>query len=122
MRISDWSSDVCSSDLVQHRRCGDRQDAARKNLGMAQHLRHRSAGVAHPMAAIVVRPEDARRILFEVPITGMAIGKQARVRNIVELKARRTRRGMLLGHVPLLLSSAERRVGKEVCNTCSTRW
>src|SRR3546814_4235530 len=46
MRISDWSSDVCSSDLLGHR------------------------GVARPSARFVVRRNEAQREIVETP--GMA--------------------------------------------------
>src|SRR3546814_14209668 len=49
MRISDWSSDVCSSDLTddadQHRQRNDQQDARanRKVTQMLGHFRYRRA-------------------------------------------------------------------------------
>src|SRR3546814_8014416 len=33
MRISDWSSDVCSSDLIEHGACGGQQVIAAASLG-----------------------------------------------------------------------------------------
>src|SRR3546814_20616906 len=55
MRISDWSSDVCSSDLSEdgplHRRT-DREDDARRE-GRATQPPHQRLGID--------RPDDARR-------------------------------------------------------------
>src|SRR3546814_10398824 len=43
MRISYWSSDVCSSDLVQRLHAGQRQEGV--------HRRHLRAEIAHPQRA-----------------------------------------------------------------------
>src|SRR3546814_1134607 len=45
LRISDWSSDVCSSDLVDHRGGALRLDRA--DIGLV-HERQRQVGVAKP--------------------------------------------------------------------------
>src|SRR3546814_11026143 len=48
MRISDWSSDVCSSDLIARRNRAVRRPAARRAIGRLRRLvpaaRRRSAG------------------------------------------------------------------------------
>src|SRR3546814_8525939 len=51
MRISDWSSDVCSSDLGAVPRAGRR--------GRARQVRRRAHRAAHRAAAVGVLPEDA---------------------------------------------------------------
>src|SRR3546814_15494294 len=64
LRISDWSSDVCSSDLVPLRRgdgrqpCGGlgRRPALRQHLGLWRHRRH------EPQAGQGDRREDRRHL------------------------------------------------------------
>src|SRR3546814_7716221 len=65
MRISDWSSDVCSSDLEQH----DRHVEVRDALDRARDLQHLGRAGDHPAElAIVARaPFGKPRILdFEL--------------------------------------------------------
>src|SRR3546814_19299115 len=100
MRISDWSSDVCSSDLalVAARFAGEEIS----DLGIAAEIgRIGRAGqvdaLLHPMgfASEVERTEDAGGLN---PIAGLGRGRQ--------------RRG----------GSEARSVGKECVSPCSSRW
>src|SRR3546814_20601294 len=54
MRISDWSSDVCSSDLVRQRQIGDLEpaetDEHEEGNGKGHFEHHRAAGAACEMA------------------------------------------------------------------------
>src|SRR3546814_11571625 len=96
MRISDWSSDVCSSDL-QHqdlrtengRRYGDTVDAMDFPY---------LARVTALNAALITELADAPPAPTEVGIDG-ALSSNTTVR-----------------------SSEERRVGKECVSTCRSRW
>src|SRR3546814_16402627 len=103
MRISDWSSDVCSSDLVDI--LGDDQQLARprriepRERGVRRIRRlgldRRAAGVIEAMDQIGV----ARKGLGRCDILdAMLLPQSAGVR------------------------SEERRVGKECVSTCRTRW
>src|SRR3546814_12121352 len=111
MRISDWSSDVCSSDLPPHRpdfgQAGEfpgqlREHPVNQPMLLApphQPVRNppRAAGIANILLARpgllqIVRPLAAR-------------GKQ------VDLK-----------HQHIVIRSEERRGGKECVSTCSSRW
>src|SRR3546814_17294611 len=97
MRISDWSSDVCSSDLPA------------LNIGLLrkQHLadvrmlddRHRIAALLGQRAAL----RTIARILHGMQIAGVAEHHRAQAND----DARR---------------SEERRVGKECVSTCRYRW
>src|SRR3546814_9321054 len=65
MRISDWSSDVCSSDLLERQRgdAGDRGDGDKvrqrlKNRRPAPTLRHRSR---RPPCPICISPSPSSR-------------------------------------------------------------
>src|SRR3546814_19702693 len=97
MRIIDWSSDVCSSDLLQ-----------------ADHeLPLRDGGDL----AVVGRPEAAVRHLHDARL-GIR-GRGARLFLLLDL--------LLVGLAPPLalgldLRSEERRVGKECVSTCRSRW
>src|SRR3546814_1168444 len=107
MRISDWSSDVCSSDLaraVGADACQDRDHALLAQVGTQIVIVVIVGGHAHrrlerPDAA---PPGDARGALL------FALGEQ-------------------VGHADVeppaeLLRSEERSVGKEGVSTCRYRW
>src|SRR3546814_14957899 len=99
MRISDWSSDVCSSDLPEQREVEvratvvDRADLARRGL--------------------VLEEERARGAI-------QGVGQDLRPRVVVGL------REVLEAHSECQelteARSEERRVGKECVSTCRSRW
>src|SRR3546814_19261288 len=95
MRISDWSSDVCSSDL-QHHRSGVRDvHADLDHRGRNQHIdRPRSEGAHHPVLVLGRHP----------PVQELDLESGQRTR--CELWAR----------------SEERRVGKEGDSPGRFRW
>src|SRR3546814_14391549 len=97
MRISDWSSDVCSSDLV-----AVEGRALVQKLALDEAAKEKALGqdVAHQMRQ-AVRPRER--------VAGMIIlGNEAADRNAREVVEQRR--------------SEERRVGKEGVSTCRTRW
>src|SRR3546814_15785860 len=95
MRISDWSSDVCSSDLAL-------LDAVEVEL-QAQLPELPRAGIAHEaLAASRLIQVDALATAFEIS------NRYAPEHLILALRAPRR--------------SAERRVGKECVRTCRSRW
>src|SRR3546814_20866640 len=107
MRISDWSSDVCSSDLTQ--------------------LFHAGTGSHHPLT-----PQAACRLLFitckEYPHAVHLPGAQAPGSTALRTgHAQAEREGALAGkqkphrHFALRARSEERRVGKECVSTCRSR-
>src|SRR3546814_610570 len=99
MRISDWSSDVCSSDLlapagihVVHGNRGELVRAAfadQDDLAWAEQARQ--LGTRHAVQQALPAIPDEARVL------------------------------VLYGDVPLIRSD-ERRVGKECVSPCKTRW
>src|SRR3546814_19573279 len=98
MRISDWSSDVCSSDLVR--------SARGVVVGELQELR--AVARERPLEGVI--EEDPVVLAVERerdPIERGALGELAR-----------THRDRL----PVPPSSAERRVGNECGSTCRSRW
>src|SRR3546814_15227206 len=104
MRISDWSSDVCSSDLL------------RIGGGLAVRLDARRPGsgdelLGRRQAAVEVERGDYRFA---------DVGKKARVGAALLLV-------LAHGHPheaakAEVIRSAERRVGKECVRTCRSRW
>src|SRR3546814_6999365 len=97
MRISDWSSDVCSSDLRRHLLPGPLE------VDLRQALRRRRRGRE---GQVDVLPDPLVVILGEVG----RIGDRREVRRLVEVVRRDEDR------------SEERRVGKEWVSTCRSRW
>src|SRR3546814_15112545 len=101
MRISDWSSDVCSSDL---RMQITRRDARRFAIALAA-ARH----VDIEQMDLVIAC-DTRAIA----VVDAARGMDARF----TVDANRQR----AGDDPQIERSEERRVGKECVSTCRSRW
>src|SRR3546814_4255082 len=72
MRISDWSSDVCSADLVGPRHAGLRMhgQALHVAVAVAEDLRTGivapRAGVIFRHAAVVVQPDDGAEVVGDV--------------------------------------------------------
>src|SRR3546814_11851189 len=104
MRISDWSSDVCSSDLQDEPSRLDHGDDRTHRL---RHCRRRDPA----------RCEGAERPLL--------VPQQGALRDRVGIDGGGR---ILLGSLARLcarsnhLRSEERRVGKECVSTCSSRW
>src|SRR3546814_20549576 len=100
MRISDWSSDVCSSDLSDADI--DHFDKALTDYGLT--VEHIEAGVY---------PKSGRRIQFQLP-SG----------HIMQIYAQKDQigNGMPLRNPGTIPRSEERRVGKECVSTCRSRW
>src|SRR3546814_19761104 len=94
MRISDWSSDVCSSDLGM-----DRLHPVERRRGVAQLA---DAVVERPLAA-----PDAAEV-------------EAQCREAARDEALVHRLGDAVVH--RAARSEERRVGKECVSTCRSRW
>src|SRR3546814_11026808 len=95
MRISDWSSDVCSSDLAAEHR-GHGLDRGAHDVVVRVLLGEGDA------AGLAVRAQHQRLRLLGVERLDHAVPQQAR--------------GAELGR------SEERRVGKEGVSTCKFRW
>src|SRR3546814_16626019 len=100
MRISDWSSDVCSSDLGE----ADQADLAAtlQSLGAQDRLH-----LVETAFDIVVY----QHIVIPVPVADLV------------RRARHARRDHLVSvSIPRAQRSEERRVGKEWVSTCRTWW
>src|SRR3546814_20530900 len=102
MRISDWSSDVCSSDLQQRR------------LDLRQHALIKAVRGKRP----VIGGEPPRKIKLH----GLAerAGRLAQTLLVLDAFPQPLLHGA--GGYRLLARSAERRVGQAGVNTCRYRW
>src|SRR3546814_20629384 len=102
MRISVWSSDVCSSDLSDV----NAARAALQAVGLEgfedRTLGSLSVGQAQRALFARVLVQDAKVILLDEPFNALD------ARPVTDLLA--------------LLRSEERRVGKECVSTCRSRW
>src|SRR3546814_15253794 len=108
MRISDWSSDVCSSDLAEAARpvlLGHARPIVRK-------LDHISAILRPPTRKLDPRESIGRAVLYG--ICDQFVQDEAHVQRHVAVHR---------AFLPLKIeSSEERRVGKECGSTCRSRW
>src|SRR3546814_16143728 len=98
MRISDWSSDVCSSDLRQPADASHDRAVRRRRLQDLPHLR------AGARAVTAATGGEAR---FTVLVLAGDRGPQDPVSTAAGVAHKR---------------SEERRVGKECVSTCRSRW
>src|SRR3546814_12482917 len=104
MRISDWSSDVCSSDLASARRVAD----VLAELG--------APGVLIDLLALLHDVFERRRI------NGRAIGVRAHHEFPGFVTDRIAARGIERPIVGAEKRSEERRVGNECVSRCRSRW
>src|SRR3546814_14710025 len=132
MRINDWSSDVCSSDLSTEAPYNDRPKLlASYPMSQKQWI----AGINAVSAAIEHDADNVREVLLE------AGAKNPRLAEI-ESNARRfgidvrrvnqqalagvvgnlRHQGVLARYAPARPSSEARRVAKQVVSTCRARW
>src|SRR3546814_13767063 len=101
MRISDWSSDVCSSDLLGGER-GQREDVGARDAAVEQVAADHHALPGDPAAP----SPDRQRV--EQRLGGVLVRAVARIEH---------------GAIDLVRDqrSEERRVGKECVSTCRSR-
>src|SRR3546814_17702028 len=112
MRISDWSSDVCSSDLIGMLKLGadfPRDEGGYNTFDFARALDAKCDHAYH------VKREQFDQVLFEhARENGVDAREQVKVER-VEFGAD--------GRPALVHArSEERRVGKECVSTCRSRW
>src|SRR3546814_1980958 len=107
MRISDWSSDVCSSDLAEVT-----ERAMRGELDFAEALRSR--------VALLKGLEDEVIDLCRSERVQIMPGAKA----LVQTMAARGAKTVLVsgGFTRFAERSEERRVGQECVSTCRSRW
>src|SRR3546814_14596490 len=97
MRISDWSSDVCSSDL--HKAQNEEEQRAGHQIAIREHLRPEK------------RHLSCQQMRDEYPESGYGNpGFDPYFRRVEPI------------HMSAAIRSEERRVGKECVSTCRSRW
>src|SRR3546814_13996648 len=108
MRISDWSSDVCSSDLIGNPR------------------EHCEALIGAPVHAITesgAPTGDRHVLLWNPPVVNKDLGLRASARSQSNRIARiAIKSGLKTLVFAQTRRSEERRVGKECVSTCRSRW
>src|SRR3546814_14577474 len=109
MRISDWSSDVCSSDLdsspIISKKGAPKNVAPRIGLGeSAPAINVEKVTLVYEDGSRIVMPTEPSQITYYAHKTVLQDG-----RTLADL----------IGQVP---RSEERRVGKECVRTCRSRW
>src|SRR3546814_17699685 len=141
MRISDWSSDVCSSDLRAERQRLEPAPLARRDIaerpggGEAAVLTRIDAGHRHAAAiGIVHRPRPIRVLPHPDRAGAEAVGRlphnRARRADDVRDRLERLDDAAIVGGMDNragrmadeIERSEERRVGKECVSTCRYRW
>src|SRR3546814_17553040 len=111
MRISDWSSDVCSSDLRGAQRVEVGCAAVQQDVRLAS---HDAGGRARDVEQHRVETVAGR---FVPPRAGVGGVGRAQVRVSTDAQPREG-----VAHASEALRSAERRVGKEGVSPCRSRW
>src|SRR3546814_20309951 len=109
MRISDWSSDVCSSDLAS---LGEAVPKSIRTLF--------SHWALHEATVTAVRAENDRRIELAKAIANQPAPKAEPVDNDIDLV--KAQAAKIYPQPDQAYRSEERRVGKECVSTCRSRW
>src|SRR3546814_17856317 len=122
MRISDWSSDVCSSDLIL------RDDVPHDRTHLVPRLRSGSP-CRHPEKLDTFLCVGEGMVLSRdlIALTTLADRVGSKITILPILKHLHASFGIDLHHTGdgvtfLTWRSAERRVGKECVSTCRSRW
>src|SRR3546814_15943179 len=111
MRISDWSSDVCSSDLP----CGSRR--------LFQRLLPRQGQVLMESTVMTTIAEHIRATLPWGVALSVACGSHGTIKTTCPATCLgRFSARLDFGHDPWRTRSEERRVGKECVSKCRSRW
>src|SRR3546814_19182296 len=116
MRISDWSSDVCSSDLGV-RRAGYTTSGSPASLSITRTMRN---SLSRRIA--LKRPSSSELEALEAEI---ARQEELEDRDEAALDVLRAQRDALLARqrrISYIDRSEERRCGKEVLRQCKARW
>src|SRR3546814_14197454 len=109
MRISDWSSDVCSSDLSWIGLCGRLVAEIPPTIDQLDHFGLAIERVRIDCAFVLAeKPDDRGDVRRDRRIDAEEIGERE-MSTILAVPPRKER-------------SEERRVGKECVSTCKSRW
>src|SRR3546814_17335564 len=122
MRISDWSSDVCSSDLIMRIANDPVLSTAERLRGVINQLM--SAYDQHYPHMYVYIQEEMNRIAGETSAWAQQIISQTRKfeRIVMGMISELIERGEMRSDIPVSVRAEERRVGKECVRACRYRW
>src|SRR3546814_13159387 len=119
MRISDWSSDVCSSDLQKGaQRAESERRPATDEIEVPLHA-------ATGLAEIMIRASPAHVLCAALDCFVATLLAMTGLFNTSSLRAQRSnpeRHKETADRISPPPRSEERRVGKECVSTCSSRW
>src|SRR3546814_11628034 len=117
MRISDWSSDVCSSDLGKYPHEGR---VARWNIRVE--VSFECPDIEEPALVQMPLQEEIPYLAPVLPIDGAnVVGERTLALALEDVPRQNVREGGS-GDGAVLARSAERRVGNECVSTCRSRW
>src|SRR3546814_15886412 len=111
MRISDWSSDVCASDLVQQ------TEGPKHAAQLEAHVKDYEVDVMNVQEAAELIPGGATG-LHEVKLKS---GASVKGKTVILSTGARWRQMGVPGEADYRHRSEERRVGKECVSTCRSR-
>src|SRR3546814_11830735 len=113
MRISDWSSDVCSSDLTIDRENDER-------LGREDRMKFYNSVGPNPRVVKLFMAEKG----IEIPEVSVDLrgGENRRAPYNVDVNPAGQTPALELDDGSILSRSEERRVGKACVSTCRSRW
>src|SRR3546814_20068707 len=119
MRISDWSSDVCSSDLSEH--SGDARTPEEHQGAKVSHISAKARRVSvsyHPEADRAV--SDTKATASAISFSRAAMGTREQLYAPTACHSRARFRPSP-ARPPCRLTSDESRVGEECCSTLESR-
>src|SRR3546814_15831351 len=120
MRISDWSSDVCSSDLKDTAACGAPcPSGPSESAQYTAEIRNRADALFPPAPSYVIVGGPLRRKpVAPAKPRPLTTTSRAGPKSPRALRSR----GQHSAHPARQVRSEERRLGKEGVSTCRSRW
>src|SRR3546814_14671428 len=119
LRISDWSSDVCSSDLSDVLRLSQRLQALDADPGTSRGAAYERLQARQALQVLAQARSSDRPVALKVAQARVETAEVAAQTAVTQAEIDRLDRER---SELLVERSAERRVGKECVSTCRSRW